>query len=83
MTQQMFCPVDFGSFRWTDDWYSWDAVEGHREAMRARDAKARILRQAGHHVRKFTLRNQVITLGGVGTKCPHIEFVVTCYGLSY
>ena len=83
MSQQMFNPVDFGSFEWTSDWYRWDTVAGHREAMRARDAKATILRQAGHRVREFTLRNQVVARGGFGSGRPHIEFVVTCYGLSY
>ena len=35
MSQQMFNPVDFGSFEWTGDWYRWDAVRGHLEAKRA------------------------------------------------
>ena len=34
MSQQMFNPVDFGSFEWTGDWYRWDAVRGHLEAKR-------------------------------------------------
>ena len=53
MGQQMFNPVDFGSFEWTGDWYRWDAVRGHLEAKRARDEAARRLRRAGHKVRSF------------------------------
>ena len=82
MAQQMFNPVDFGGFEWTSDWYRWDAVAGHREAMRARDAKATILRKAGHRVRSSRGAIQVVARGGVGSGRPHIEFVVTCYGLS-
>ena len=90
MGQQMFNPVDF-QFEWTPvasgtgstGWYRWDAVRGHLEAKRARDEAARRLRREGHRVRSFRLANQVISRGGVGTKYPHIDFVVVVYGLSY
>ena len=83
MTQQTFNPVDFGDFRWTDDnWYSWNQSAGQLEARRARDAKATILRKAGHQVRKFSLRNQVISRGGVGSGHSHVTFVVTVFGIN-
>ena len=83
MAQQMFNPVVFGGFEWTADWYVWNAVSGHLEARRARDDAARRLRRVGHRVRSFRLANQVISRGGAGSGRPHVDFVVTVYGLSY
>jgi hypothetical protein len=81
MAQQIHSPVDYG-FKWTADWYDWDAAHGHREAKRYQDAHATILRRAGNQVRKFTLRNQVVSRGGVGSNHPHVTFTVTAYGIN-
>jgi hypothetical protein len=82
LRQETFNPVDFGGFEWTEDWYRWDTAAGHRDARAARDSRARELRRAGHRVRCFMLRHQVVSRGGVGSGRPHVEFVVTVYGLS-
>jgi hypothetical protein len=81
MSQVLFNPVDFGGFAWTEDWYRWDAAAGHEAARAARDARAGELRRAGHRVRCFALRHQVVSKGGVGSGRPHVEFVVTVYGI--
>ena len=76
--QQIFNPVKF-TFEWTDGWYNWDRDEAHREALKARNAKAKELKVRGYKVRKSTLRDQLITLGGIGSGHPEISLVVNCY----
>ena len=80
--QQTFNPVRYG-FSWTDDgWYDWDSKAGHKAALQARNAEVKRLRAEGRRVRCFTLRNQLISLGGIGSGRPHIEEIVTVYGLN-
>lgn len=79
MDQQIFNPVDFG-FAWTDDgWYAWDHKLGRELAMQARDKAAKVAQAEGKQVRKFSLPNQLVSLGGIGSGRPHIEEVVTCF----
>ena len=81
-SQQIFNPVDY-CFAWTaDGWYTWDRPAAFIAARRARDEAAREAFKAGHQVRKFTLRDQLISRGGIGSGKPHVDFVVTCYGVN-
>lgn len=65
---------------WTDDgWYSWNRPEGIKTACRLRDKRA----ERGHKVHKFSLPNQHVTLGGIGTRKAELDFVVTVFGLDY
>jgi hypothetical protein len=82
MSQEVFNPIDFGGFAWTEDWYRWDVAAGYEAARAARDARARELRRAGHRVKCFALRYQRVSKGGAGSDRPHLEFIVTVYGLS-
>lgn len=79
--QLTFNPIHFG-FKWTDDWYSWDRDAAHREARRARDVKARALKVDGKRVKKFSTRDQLVSVGGIGSGHPHIENIVTVYGIN-
>lgn len=80
--QRLFNPIKYG-FEWTlDGWYSWDSKAAHKAALSARNTAAKHLRADGHKVRCFTVRNQLISVGGIGTGRPHIEEVVTVYGLN-
>jgi hypothetical protein len=82
MIQQTFNPIDYG-FAWTDDgWYNWDAKLGRKLAMQARDAAAKRAKREGRTVTKFSMPNQLISRGGIGSGRPHIEQVVTCFGVN-
>ena len=81
MDQQTFNPVDF-TFRWTPDWYTWNRTEGQKQALAARNAKAKELRGQGKQVRCQTLKGQRITRGGIGSGHPQIEQVVNVYMLT-
>jgi len=82
MSQQRFNPLHFG-FTWTSDgWYEFDHVATHKAARAARDAEARRLRKAGHKVRCWTNNNQLVSQGGIGSGKPHIELIVSVYGLT-
>jgi len=81
-SQEIFNPANYG-FRWTKDWYEFDSKEAHKKAMQARDARAKELKKEGRRFKKFTLRNQLITRGGIGTPHPEITVLVTGYGLNY
>ena len=81
-TQQTFNPIDFG-FRFTaDGWYEFNRREASRTARRKRDAVAKELAKAGHAVTKFSLPSQLVSRGGIGSGHPHIEEVVTVYGIN-
>jgi predicted deacetylase len=89
MAQQIFDSLDYG-FRWVDPtpadpmgWYEFDARPAEQAARRARDARARELRRAGHTVRVFALPAQLRSRGGVGSGRPHIEVFASAYGLNY
>lgn len=81
LTQFVFNPADY-NFEWTDDWYTWDADEARKVALKARNDKAKKLKAGGKKVRKFTLKNQLITRGGIGSGHPEISMVVNCYGVN-
>lgn len=82
---QPFNPVDY-HFEWTDDWYTWDADEARTAALKARNAKATELRKSlkgtGKTVKCFSMRNQLISRGGIGSGHPHIELVTNIYGVN-
>lgn len=74
--------MNFG-FEWTNDWYSFDDAAAHQAAKAARDAMAKELRAAGHKVSRFQMNNQLVSRGGCGSGRPHIELIVTAYGINY
>lgn len=78
MMQKIFSPARY-TFEWTEDWYTWDDDKAHKLALRARNAEAKQLKQEGYRVVKRTLRNQLITQGGIGSGHPEISLVVNCY----
>jgi len=89
MTQRMFNPADY-TFEWTSPtaedpmgWYQWDRREAHRFALRDRNQCAKALRENGYNPVLFSLRDQQITLGGIGSGRPEIRLVVTVYSLNY
>jgi hypothetical protein len=81
--QQMFSPVSFG-WTWTDNgaWYDWDRQAAHKLALKARNARVKELRTQGYKVVPFTLANQLVSKGGIGSGKAHIEQVVSIYGLN-
>lgn len=77
--QEGFNPADY-RFQWTDDdWYEWDRKGAHSDALKARNAEAKQLKADGWEVRKWTLKDQLITRGGIGSGLPEISMVVTVY----
>ena len=80
-TQQIFDPIDYG-FRWVGDWYEFDRADAIAKAKKARDDEVRELKAEGIKVRKFSLANQMRTMGGIGTDHPQIEEIVNCYGYN-
>jgi hypothetical protein len=79
--QKTFNPADY-EWKWTEDWYEWASKPAHTFARRDRDAEAKRLKAEGCEVTKFTLRDQLISRGGIGSGHPHIEVWVTIYGLN-
>ena len=80
--QLSFSPINF-CFAWTaDNWYSWDAKEARSQARKARDAEAKRLVSQGKKVHKFTLPNQLLRRGGIGSGKPDVEFVCPVYYLN-
>jgi hypothetical protein len=82
MNQRMFNPVDYG-FRWEQDWYKFDAEKARKAAMAARRKMAKELKAEGYTPRSFTLSNQRITRGGIGSGHPEITQIVSVYGLNW
>ena len=85
--QRNFNPIDFGGFNWTNDgtqygWYEWDFIEGHKQARKARDTEVKALRKAGQTVTVYSMPNQHITRGGIGSGHPEVDFFVTGYGFN-
>lgn len=80
-TQHMFSPISFG-FEFTNDWYSFDSKAAHRDALKARNAFAKEQKAMGRRVYNFSLPNQLITRGGIGSGHPQIEVVVSVYGCN-
>ena len=73
-----FDPTDYG-FRWTEDWYEYDGKPAEDAAKKARDDYAREQRKSGRTVRKRSSRNNIRSLGGIGSNHPHIELFVPMY----
>ncbi len=81
--QKTFNPVDFG-FKWTDGWYEFNVNESSKLARKARDKRANELKKAGGHtVKKWSMPNQRITMGGMNHNQPEITVTVTVYCLEY
>lgn len=79
--QKVFNPLDYG-FKWAGDWYEFDHKSASSAALKARNAEAKRLEKEGKRVRKWSLPNQLISRGGIGSHHPHIQEIVTVYGLS-
>lgn len=80
--QLMFNPINYGFEFTPDGWYKFDRKAAHKAALSARNAKAKELRKVGKRVVLFTLADQLITRGGIGSGHPQIENVVSVYGLN-
>ena len=81
MTQHHFNPINY-LFRWTEEWYEWDAPAAHKAAVKARDALAKQLKAEGKKFYKGSDPRQLVSVGGIGSGHPHIEQVVTVYTLT-
>lgn len=79
--QETFNPIRY-SFHWVNDWYTFNYDEARKLALAARRKRAKELRGAGWTVRTFTLRNQYMTLGGIGTGHPEITQVVSVFVIN-
>jgi len=79
--QQTFNPMNF-LFSWTKDWYEWDGTAAHKAALKARNAEAKRLKAQGKRVRSWSMPNQSITRGGIGSGHPEIDHFVTVYVLE-
>lgn len=84
--QKVFNPIDF-DFKWTEDgteygWYEWNRKSAHSKALKARNAEAKRLVKEGYTVTTFSLCDQLVRRGGIGSQHPDIEHYVNCYGLD-
>lgn len=79
--QATYSPMDY-TFQWTEDWYTFDTTEGKRLALAARKAEMARLKREGWTVKPFSLGQQLISRGGIGSGRPHIELVVNVYGFN-
>ena len=89
MPQIIYNPADY-EFEWTSPtpekpmgWYKWDSKVAHRLALRDRNKNVKLLRENGTNPVSFSLKDQLITRGGIGSGHSEISLVVTCYGLNY
>ena len=82
MAQIMFNPLNYG-FEWVGDWYKFDSHAAHKAALKARNAKMKELRAQGISARGFSLSNQLVTRGGIGSGHPQIDLIVTAYGINF
>lgn len=82
MSQKIFCPIDF-EFSWTDNWYEWDREAAHKAALKARNDLAKRMKDAGRLVQKFSLKDQLVRRGGIGSGRPDVEFFCNCYGVNF
>lgn len=79
--QFAFSPIDY-CFEWADDWYLWDRATAIRRALDSRNEQAKLLRSEGWTVKKWSLPDQLIRKGGIGSGHPDVEFVVTVYMIN-
>ncbi len=83
LSSEVFSSVDY-RFAWTaDGWYSYDRKAAEAAALKARNARMQELRKQGKRVVGFSLRNQLFTLGGVGTEHPEISVWGKAYGINW
>jgi hypothetical protein len=80
--QKVFNPIDYGFEFTSDGWYTFDRTAATKAARRERDQQAKLYRAAGRTVRVWSEPNQLISRGGIGSGRPHIEEVVTVFGLN-
>lgn len=80
MTRNFF-PSKY-QFQWTEKWYEWDHTKAHTDARKARDEAAKALKAQGIVVRKGSVPNQQITLGGIGSGRPEVTLFCTVYTLT-
>jgi len=78
MAQEFFSP----KIEWTETDYSF-SDNAEKQAMQARNARAKELKSQGYTVSKRSLRNQLLSFGGIGSGRPHIQIICTCYYLNY
>ena len=77
--QYSFNPIKY-TFKWTDDnWYEWDYKSAHRQALNARNKKAKALENQGYKVSRWYSPCQRVKQGGLGTGKPEIELIVNVY----
>lgn len=82
MTQIFINPIDYG-FEWTDDgWYSFDRKSSTSKALKARNATAKQLTAQGKNVRCWSMPNQLITRGGIGSGKPQIQVIVNVFCIN-
>jgi len=79
--QRTYNPLDHG-FEFSNDWYTFDRKAAHAAALKQRNREARDLRKQGYAVTCFTLGEQLVSRGGIGSGNPHIELVVSVFGLN-
>jgi hypothetical protein len=80
--QKIYNPTDY-TFNWTEDgWYTFDCKAGQKQAMKARNEEAKKLVKDGWKVTKFSLPDQLLSFGGIGSGKNHIEVICNCYGLN-
>lgn len=84
--QQSFNPADH-CFTWTVDgsqygWYEWNGKLAHSQALKARNAAAKVAKAHGKSVKCWSSPGQMITRGGIGSNHPEINMFVTVYHLD-
>jgi hypothetical protein len=85
-----FNPINYG-FKWTliegneYGWYEFDSAEAHRLAKLECSEFVRNLKSCPEisNVHRHTLKNQLITRGGIGSGHPEISEFVTVYEVRY
>ncbi len=79
--QRSFNPIYF-LWTWTADSYEWDSEKAHKAALKERNRQAKQARLEGKKVKNWTLKNQIVSKGGPGTKNAHIQLYVNIYGFD-
>lgn len=80
--QRIYNPIKF-EFSFNDEnLYTWHSKNAHKIARQQRDADAKEWKRRGYRVKKFSLQNQLVKAGGIGSGNPEINEIVTCYGFN-
>jgi len=82
MNEKHFNPVDY-FFTWTEDWFEWDFVRAEQKARQDANELYFRLRRERKNPRKRTLKNQLITRGGIGSGHPQIEQIVDVFYVTW